>query len=160
MRRDVRQTGIELPLRRQTADGRCDGQLVRARRGVTLLELIASGILLATVTAVAVPALAAIVRERQATWQRHAALAEAGNILERLSAAPWDDLPAAAANVELPSELKRQCPDAEVRVAVEAVPDHADARRIRVVLTWTGRAGQPPAAVWLTAWRYRQGGAE
>ena len=80
-------------------------------RGVTLVEVIVSGILLGAVMMVALPTLGWIARERRAADRRQEAIAELENMMDRFSARPWQQItPEAAARIALSDSIRRQLP--------------------------------------------------
>jgi type II secretory pathway pseudopilin PulG len=133
----------------------------RCRRGISLLEMLVSGLLLGIMTAMAVPTIAWVTHQQLAIAQHQTAQAEVVNIMERVSVWPWERLndPQAVAEVTLTPEIQSQLAGARLRIAVETPEGHPDARRIRVILNWNDRSGRPTAEAALAAWVYRQGGS-
>ena len=64
----------------------------RRRCGFTLLEVLISGTLLGAVLIVSAQMVWGIARQREAILDRQTALAEAGNVMERLFARSWEEL--------------------------------------------------------------------
>ena len=127
-------------------------------RGVTLVEVIVSGILLGAVTMVAVPTLGWIARERRAADRRQEAIAELENVMDRFSARPWQQItPEGAARIALSESTRRQLPGAMLQSSVETNPQAPDEKQIRVELSWQNRIGKQMAPQRLTAWVYRTG---
>ena len=125
-------------------------------RGALLLELVISGLLLATVISAVIPSLAWIARERQMTRQRQEALLEVGNVMERVMTLEWEDLtPRRAAKIELSQSLREQIPDARLTVAVTD-DTAANARRVLIELRWDVVPGRPAPPVRLVSWVYEQ----
>ena len=134
------------------------GRTSRHRCGMSLVEVIVSGILLGTVMTIAVPTLSWVVRERRAADQRQQAMFAVENVLERFSARQWDEITKDnAEKIELSQVIRDQLPGAALNCAVHTKPDAADEKRIAVELTWLGRTGQALAPVRLTTWVYRGG---
>ncbi|MGE5191604.1 MAG: hypothetical protein ACM3U2_03825 [Deltaproteobacteria bacterium] len=108
--------------------------------------------LLGIVMSAAIPTLGWIVRERQFTRQRQAAILEVGNVMEQVRLLDWDALTAErAAQFELSDALRDELPDAGLKVAV-ADDSEAKTRRVLVELRWDRAPGQPAPPVRLTAW--------
>ncbi len=127
------------------------------RRGMTLIELAVAAALLGTLLTVSLKMLAASADLRRVTDQRQAASLAMGNLLERLSARPWNELtPELATKEKLPPEAARQLPDAELKIEITAQTSEAElpAKRIAVSLRWRGPGGQMVAPVKLVTWRY------
>jgi Tfp pilus assembly protein PilV len=127
-----------------------------ARRGMSLLELIAAGVLLAAILSLGLEFLAAAAGQRRATRQRQAAIQEADNLMERLYARPWEDLtPERVGDLRLGDEAGRLLPGGELSIDVAQSADLPDAKRLSVSIHWQDRSGQPANPVRLVAWRYR-----
>ncbi|MGH7202422.1 MAG: type II secretion system protein [Planctomycetaceae bacterium] len=124
------------------------------RRGFTLVELIVAAILLGTLMLITVPTLKWASDQRRDAQKRQEAVEEAANLMERLTARPWDELTNEnLQDVTLAEELRPQFPGAELEVAVQEADD---AKRIRILLHYADHAGRPTAPVRLTAWVQRQ----
>ncbi|MSR57204.1 MAG: prepilin-type N-terminal cleavage/methylation domain-containing protein [Planctomycetaceae bacterium] len=148
---------LRIPIRR--------GRIVSAARpvhpsGFTLVELTIAAVLLAVVMATAIPTVAWIVRQRQASARQQAAVLGVGNLMERLAAIPWDEIsPQRAGQFTLPKSLARQLPDSSLKITVFTDPDEPQAKRLSIVLTWgESSAGTQSAPVRLTAWVYKPAG--
>lgn len=130
------------------------------RRGVTLLELAVAGILLGTLLTVCLQMVGATAARRRAVEDRQTAMLEAGNVMERLAARPWDELtPEAVAEIELSSEARESLLEGRLEVDVtRGGPDEPDAKRVAVLVRWNDRSGKPQRPVRLVAWRYRRAG--
>lgn len=130
------------------------------RRGYTLIELTIASLLLGTAMGLIAPALIWIARERRAADRRQEALQEVQNVLERLTARPWEAVTAdLAGETQIDERVRDQLPEAKLSVEVTTVPDDTEAKRIAVELKWENGPERPAAPVRLTAWIYRQGRA-
>lgn len=130
-----------------------------ARRGFTLIEMLAAATMLAAVMVIAFQAVAGIAGQHRAAVRRQTALREAANAVERLAALEWDALtPEAAKGAGLSPEARQSLPDAQLRAEVLPWLGDATARQIRVEVCWADAAGQAEAPVRLVAWRYRPAG--
>jgi hypothetical protein len=130
------------------------------RAGYSLIELTIAGLLLGTAMGLIAPSLIWVARERRAAERRQEALQEVQNILERLTAQPWESVTSeAAGRIRLDERLSSQLPEARLTVEVSMLPDDPDAKRLFVELRWVNGPGKNAAPVRLTAWIYRRGGA-
>ncbi len=128
------------------------------RRGSLLAELAISGALLMVAMALTVKVLSWVGTERHSFERRQCALLEAGNLMERLTARPFDAVTAAAGRQLTFSPTARNLlPGGELRVDVaENDPAGGDgSKRIALQLRWRTRAGEWDAPVRLTSWIYR-----
>ena len=128
------------------------------RLGMTLVEVIVSGILLGAVMTIAVPTLSWVVRERRAADRRLQALFAVENVMERFTTRKWDEISDdSAKQIELSQAIRDQLPGAVLKCAVHTKPNAPDEKRIAMELTWSGRMGKALAPVRLTTWVYRGG---
>lgn len=138
---------------------RPDGSQGLARRsaGFTILELMVTLILLASVMATVVPLLSWVNAQRRAADARQVAVQEATNILERFSARDWDDVsqPSAIA-VKLSADTAESLRDARLKVTVHWDPQQPTAKRITVELRWKNREGDELSPVRLTGFVFRK----
>ena len=136
------------------------------RRAFTLLEVSVAGVLLVALMAAAVQMLAWVAAERRASERRQWAMQEAANVMERITAQPWESLTSEdpdsgrLASVELSPHAQQMLPEAELHVTVASEPEQPDAKRLIVAVRWQRRPGEQPAQVRLTSWVYRRGGSE
>lgn len=125
----------------------------RSRRGFTIVEAMATlAVLGATLMAVAQ------VSRMLGQQQRHmdeaqADLLQAGNLLERLVALPWDELTA-----ETAQRLADEATETRLAVTIEEAADGPPAKRI-VVRTGAESSPAPRRPVQLTTWVYRDAAA-
>jgi type II secretory pathway pseudopilin PulG len=132
-----------------------------SRRGTTLVELVASCVLLGALLTVCLQLVQGSVSERRATHERLVALQEAQNVLEDLYGRGWDELgPDAARGVQLSEQAKRVLPDGRAEAQIdgpqEAQKDLA-AKRIAVSVRWRPGPARPELSVRLVAWKYERG---
>ena len=80
---------------------------------------------------------------------------EANSVLERITLAPWVNL----TSEKLASETKpvSSLPDGKLKVAVDQVPQEADAKRITVEIDWKTGQAMRASPVRLSAWVCRRG---
>jgi hypothetical protein len=129
---------------------------VSTRRGTSILEVVVSGVLLVALMTVCLEFLRAAAAQRRAAQQRQTAIQEAANVMERLSARPWEELsPQGVAGLELSQPARDLLPAVKLAVEVTSPPDQPGAKRIAVSVYWEDDAGEPVRPVCLIAWRYR-----
>ena len=128
------------------------------RRGSILAEVAMATVMLMIAMTLTVQVLGYAGRQRRSADQRQRAASEAANILERLSASPYDELsPRRAGEMALPRALGASIPGAElaVDVAEESPGAGQAAKRIAVRIRWRGRSGEWEAPVRLTTWVFK-----
>jgi hypothetical protein len=128
-------------------------------QGSMLLETAVACVLLVALAGVCLKSFAAAAAQRLAIDQRQIALCEAENLMEKLTAIPWDDIDKAAdkpfvesAQKALPKELD----GAEVKVEIVPLTEEPAAKRLAVAIRWQDKDSQWVQPVRLTAWRYRR----
>jgi Tfp pilus assembly protein PilV len=130
------------------------------RRGSMLVEVTMATVILMIVMTVAVKTLALAARERSAAERRERALAEASNVMERLTAEPFDEVtPERAHALVLPPLARQVLAHGELSVdvsAAEPAPGGVAAKRVAVGLRWRNRTGEWETPVRLTSWIYRR----
>ena len=83
------------------------------------------------------------------------ALEEISNRLERVLAASWDDVNAAAIQQqEFTPAVRDLLPAAKLTVSVQDEPGPAGGKRVRLEISWE-QYGQRVTPLGLTAWKYR-----
>jgi Tfp pilus assembly protein PilE len=128
---------------------------MKSRRGMSLLEMAVAGVLLVVLAAVCVKFFAAAALQRKGMEQRQTALREAGNIMERLFARPYDELTAeSAAKITLPAEVVHYLPKAELKIDLAAAGEGSPGKRISIVIRWQDSEGQWVEPARLVAWRH------
>lgn len=127
------------------------------RRGFSVLEVTVAGALLVAVLAICLQMLRATAAGHRARGTRQMAIIETGNVMERLSAVPWEDLtPQAARAMQLSPQARRGLTAAELEIEITQRPDRPGAKRIAVRVRWQDPAGRVVRPVRLVAWRYRR----
>lgn len=133
----------------------------RTRHGFSLIELIATCILLGVVFSVSVPLLTVVARERRSGEQRQFALQHATNLLERAATRDWSELPVGPQTISpAPADLQSLLPGLERSVEVRELSDELHTKHVIVSLHWNGRSGQPVAPLRLSTWVYPNGKAQ
>lgn len=125
------------------------------RRAFTLVEVATTVLLLGVVFGTVGSVLVAANRRGRLAEQRRMALQAASNLLEDLTALPWDDLP--EASPALPTDVRSALPDAALDVRIEPMTE-ADVRRLVVEIRWRDASGQEVAPARLVTWVHRDGG--
>lgn len=129
--------------------------MTNQRSGFTLMEILASCLLLAALLTLCVQLVGASTTQRKAAALRETALLEAANAMERMVAGSWDSLTSeAAGQAALSPEAAESLPGGKLAVEIEPVEDDPAARRIAVEVRWEPAPGRAPERVRLVAWRY------
>lgn len=127
------------------------------RRGLALLELTISTLLLAAALVIAVQSLGWLASQRRGAERRQRAIQEAANLMERLSARPFDELtPELARSVALSPASAAVLRDGTLDVAIAPAPGEPTSKSITVTIRWGDRSGVGPAPVRLVAWVHRR----
>ena len=123
------------------------------RRGVSLDEVLVTGLLLGAAFTTMVPLLGWLVAERRAADQQQWALQEVSNVLERLTVLPAEErTPEAVGKIELSPAARSRLPEAKLKVTVAAPEAGSPLERVTAELRWTARGGVPATPVRLTTW--------
>ncbi len=131
----------------------------RRRRGSLLAEVAMATVLLMVAMTLTVRVLGWVALERRSAERRQRALMEVANVMERITAYPFEEVtPALASRITLSETARRQLPDSELVLDVSDGDPAAGrtARRIAIRLRWRGRGGEWDAPVRLTSWIERR----
>src|SRR5262245_44568429 len=121
-------------------------------RGFTLVEMMASLVILGMVLVVVAQLGTWSLRERRQAAARQAALELAANVLEEARAQPWNALTAKwARDQRLPSELKSLLPDGRLTITVKADKDAPLTKRLTAEVRWSTGDGLPDQVVELVS---------
>ena len=132
----------------------------RDRRGISMLEIIVTSLLLGTVITAIVPVLSACAAHHRTSDLRRCGMQELSNALERMSLSPYDQLDDAARGpFELSAPARRQIPGGRLSVTVSNDAGEPRARRITAELHWSS-AGGTSQPLRLSTWRYAEGRVE
>lgn len=129
----------------------------RQRRGLTMVELCAACGLLAVAIPLTVAALGAAAKQRHSIELRQQAIETADNLLERLTAEPWEQLSDDRLNVIKDSISDEQVPpggELQLRLVEDSGPPAA--KRIDVELSWQPSATRVRQRVRLSGWVFRE----
>ena len=143
-------------MRRATVSpGPAMGSGRRPRRGSLLVEMTIAAAMLSVAMVMTVKVLGYAGQQRRSADQRQRAMLEVANVMERITAEPFDEVTAERARrLSITPAAAGSLPGAELAVEVKEErpgPDRS-ARRIAVRLRWKGRSGEWEAPVRLTTW--------
>lgn len=125
------------------------------RRAFTLVEITISSLVLSIAMVLTLHVLAWVAAERRAVERRECAVQEVANLMERLTARPWDELTAQRlAQVTLSQAARSALPGAELTASVDDLSKPVVSRRLTFRLRWRNRAGGFERPVRLSAWTY------
>jgi hypothetical protein len=127
------------------------------RRGSLLAEVGISTVVLMIVMGLTVKVLGTIAHERRAASERQQGALEAGNLMERITAYPFDQVtPELARRMAVSDLTRRSLRDCELAIEVSSGDQSAagrqSAKRVMIRLRWKGAGGQWQAPVRLTSW--------
>jgi hypothetical protein len=127
-----------------------------------LVEVAMAAVLLMIAMTLTVKVLGLVATERRGTERRQRALVEVANLMERITAYPFDEVtPELGGRLTLSPTGRQSLPDSELKVDVVGSEPAAgrSAKRIAIRLRWRGSDGEWVAPVRLTSWieRRRQG---
>jgi hypothetical protein len=129
--------------------------MIVPRRGVALLEVVVAFGLLAVLLTICLQMLAATAVQRRAVDRRAVAVEEAANIIERISALPWDQVTAERlAAIRLSPDAGHSLPNGAVTLAVESSADGPRGKQVQLAITWSDPAGETERPVRLSYWMY------
>jgi Tfp pilus assembly protein PilV len=127
------------------------------RRAFTMVEVTLSVFLLAVAMTTTVQILGWVATQRRAIERRQWAIQEVANLMEHLTAEPWDRVtPDSARALTLSDEIRRKLPEPELKLDVEETEAGRGEKRLAIQLRWRNRSGTWEAPVRLTAWIARR----
>lgn len=139
-----------------------EGRNARSRRrGSLLAETAMSGVMLIIAMGLVAQVVAAVANQRRSWDRRQTAVFEAANLMERLTARPFEALTTEGAkDLTLSDEAKRTLPEGRVQVEItDGDPVGGDgSKRVFMQIQWRNRAGDWDAPVRLTTWVHRRKG--
>lgn len=128
----------------------------RRHRGVTLIEVSVSILLVASLGSLVVGGLVSRGRQQHSIDVRELAVVEAGNLMEQLTSLSWNDLTQERlAPLMLSDNFRQALPAATWELTVEPSTEKPEAKRIGIKIEYRDRVGQPVRPVRLTSWVYR-----
>lgn len=132
-------------------------RLQRTRGGFTLIELMATMIVLGTILITMAPLLRWVSVQRREADVRQMALREVDNTLERIVGQPYELIAEESTGRVLTSDaVGKLLRDPRLYVVVAEVDDAGEAKQVTVELRWKDGAGNDVAPVRLTTWVYRR----
>jgi type II secretory pathway pseudopilin PulG len=141
--------------------GRTNINATRRRRAMTMIEIISALAVLGTLFVVSAQLLSLTRVQRRGVVQRHTALVEAQNALERITATPLDTpgLDARLSQLVLAPHAEQLLPDGRITARTQESQDldKSDATagyQLTVEVSWQLASGQSAAPVRLTTWVY------
>jgi hypothetical protein len=135
------------------------GRPAASRRGSLLAEVAMGTVMVMIAMTLTVKVLGYAGSQRRAADHRQRAVQEAANVMERITAYPYDEItPERARELALSPSARQSLPHAELAVAVGDEQPGASraAKRISVRLRWHGRSGEWESPVRLTTWVERR----
>jgi hypothetical protein len=123
-----------------------------------LAEVAMSGVMLTIAMTLTVRVLGWVGIERRACDRRHWAAQEVSNVMERLTARPYDAVTAGhARELTLSPQAHQMLPGAELQVEVteDDPAGGKGSKRVAIQLRWHDRSGGWDAPARLTSWIYR-----
>ncbi len=131
------------------------------RGGVSLVESAAAAAVLIVALTITLQVVAVVARERREAERRQRATVEAANLMERLTAQPFDRLTAEAlSEIALAPEAAVALPGGTIGATV--ADDEPGLKRLTVEVRWRDRSGAegPGSTLRLSSWVGRRGRAE
>lgn len=128
-----------------------------SRRGSLLAEVGIATVVLMIVMGMTVRVLSTVAQERRAAFERQRGVLEAGNLMERITAHPFDQVtPEFVGKISVSDRARSSLRDCELAIQVAEGDKPAArgvaAKRVMIRLRWKGRSGQWQAPVRLTSW--------
>jgi Tfp pilus assembly protein PilV len=123
-------------------------------------EVTMAAVLLMIAMTLTVRVLGMVALQRRNSERRQRAVVEVANLMERITAYPFEQVdPGLAGRMTVSDAARQSLPDCELKVDVAASEPGAgrSAKRIAIKLRWRGRSGEWEAPVRLTSWIERRG---
>jgi Tfp pilus assembly protein PilV len=131
------------------------------RAGFTLIESCSAAALLIAALSLAVALLTGVARQRQAASLHAQAVLTADNLLERITAEPYESITSEHAEQLLRDQhLSEVLPESEAKIDISTEGGPPPGKRIIVEIAWQPRAGGPAARHRVASWVYRAEGKE
>jgi hypothetical protein len=131
----------------------------RKRRGSLLAEVTMATVMLMIAMSLTVKVLGWVALERRVAERRQRAVLEVANVMERITAYPFEEVtPDLTRRITLSTTAGQSLPDSDLVVDVTNSDPGAgrSAKRIAIRLRWKGRSGEWDAPVRLTSWIERR----
>jgi Tfp pilus assembly protein PilV len=132
-----------------------------SRSGFTLIESCVASALLVAALAAVVGLLAAVARQRQGASCHAQAVIIADNLLEQLTAEPYDALtPERADEIQRAANAVELIPGGDAAIRLSDASGSLVAKRIEVEVTWRLSGTAPPSHHAVATWLYRREGGK
>jgi hypothetical protein len=129
------------------------------RSGFGLVEMAMTGVLIVAAMTITAQVIGWVALDRRASERCERAVFEASNLMERISARPWDDLKTEnLAAIKPDPSTASFLHDPSINLKVEPFDDAPPRKKLTVEIRWLDRSGHPEAPVRLVAWVYLKGG--
>jgi len=131
----------------------------RKRRGSLLAEVTMATVMLVIAMSLTVKVLGWVALERRAAERRQRAVLEVANVMERITAYPFEEVtPDLTHRITLSTTAGQSLPESDLVVEVTNSDPAAgrSAKRVSIRLRWKGRSGEWEAPVRLTSWIERR----
>jgi hypothetical protein len=133
-----------------------------SRRGAILADVGLAAIVLMVAMSLMLKVLSTVAQERRSADHRQRAALEAANLMERITAYPFDRVtPELVRGMKVSESARRSLHDCELAIDVQggegAPSTDRDSRRISITLRWREPSGQWQRPVRLTSWTLRPG---
>ena len=130
----------------------------KRRGGFGLIEMAVTGTLIAVAMTATVQVVGWIALERKAVERRERGLLEAGNLLERIVALPWEELtPESASKFRISPTTDGFLRGPTLGVKFTPSEDAPVRKKVVIEVRWLDRSGRAEAPVRLASWVYRRG---
>ena len=127
------------------------------RGAFTMVEILVAILLLGTLTAVCLKFFSGVNGQRKEQFAQLVAAQEAANVMERLAAVAWDDLPKqSGGQFPLSAQTRKSLPEGRVEIKVSDMSGPPPARRVIATVSWRPLPNEPEREARLVAWRYKQ----
>lgn len=131
------------------------GKVATNRRAFTVLEVSLALAILLAAAIMLTQFLVASSQQQKVAEQRRVALEELSNRLERVQAAKWDDVSAAAIeSQEFRPEVKARLPGPKLKATIADEPGPVGGKRVQLSITWEQHGS--PISLELTGWKHPQ----
>ena len=124
----------------------------KRRGGFGLIEMAMTGLLLAIAMVATMKVVGWIALDRRASERRERAVLEASNLLERITATPWDDLkPESFRSLRVSDSANAFLAGPTLDVQIVGLDDAPARKKISVEVRWRDRSGRTESPVRLVA---------
>jgi hypothetical protein len=133
----------------------------RTRHGAILADVALAAIVLLVAMSLMLKVLSIVAHERRAADHRQRAALEVANLMERITAYPFDHVtPELARGMTVSATARQSLRDCDLAIEVKpgegAPPNDRDTSRISITLRWREPSGQWQRPVRLTSWMERR----